>query len=122
MINDRNSKIIIASENMVDVMLNMLKAASAQNDLEFSKAAAVKFVEKFISMLIYKTMIEVTDSSGTRDRKFHKASDSYKTMKHDIQESVALAFGSAMFAFSGSEIEYYCKLIPIGEPINSEMC
>jgi hypothetical protein len=40
-------KIVIASEHMTDILLNMLKAQAAQNDLQFSKDVAVKLIEKF---------------------------------------------------------------------------
>jgi hypothetical protein len=122
MTNDRTTKIVIASEHMTDILLNMLKAQAAQNDLQFSKDVAVKLIEKFISLLIYKTLVEESDKAGTHDRKFKNTSSAYKTLKHDIQEAVGLAFGSALHAFSGTDIDYYCKLIPIGEPLNSEMC
>lgn len=41
-------------------------------------------------------------------------------MKASVQEAISASFSGAMNTFSGQDIEYYCRVLPVGPAINKD--
>lgn len=110
------------AEHMVEVMQNMLEAQAKTLGNEFSKNVAVKFVEKFISVFVYKTLAEKSSKANTPQDKFQHAYKNYANVKYSLQEAIGLAFGASFYAFSGREVDYMCRIQAVPEAPTKEFC
>lgn len=78
------------------------------------------FLAKFIGMMVYRSLEANPEVKLTNDQLFKFKSKNFLNMKTLVSDVVAAAMGGAMRKFSGKDIEYYCQIKTVGEPVNKE--
>jgi len=70
---------------------------------------------------VYAELNERDKSLKTKEEMLNFAMKNFAALKVSIQESVAAGFQGAVSTFSGQQVDYYCQVKPIPEPINKRM-
>ena len=79
-------------------------------------------VEVLVANLVYNVLKTSAEGSSNKKTQYATVEKNFKSVKLNVQDAVAAAFSQAMGKFSGKEIDYYCQLTAVGEPINKRPC
>ncbi len=95
-------------------------------ETKVGKGTGIRFVSAFLKNFIGGTALTVLSRELDQDEPTEE--DVQSTMKEfggfksDVQDAIATGFGDAMFQFSGRNMDYYCQITPVPEPINDKPC
>ena len=79
---------------------------------------ALAFLSKFVGVYIHQALSDPGVDLITSQEKYEHAAECFKQAKEDVTHMVAVGVGGAMKAFSGKDVEYYCTLRVMPEPVN----
>lgn len=99
---------------MADEAIKLLKAqGKKKGDIEY-KALVTLFLYRIMTQLLIETLHERPDGLD-EEGAYNFSRKAYGDVKYQLQESVAMAFTTAMGHFYGKPVEFYCQVKPIPE-------
>jgi len=123
--NNNNDDLITLDEYSVEFSRAMLteifKAIDTETKTygnEFGENLSMTMLSSFICNLVYNNLKNSSLAFSDEDTKIKE----YMEFKNVVQQSVALGFQSAFSQFMGKEVDYFCQILPMPEPINKEPC
>lgn len=109
----------MAKESMV---LVSTFCKSASKDTMALRRHATNFISQYIELLLSDALRDYPKTGATQKEQMTQVSGNFKDIKQEIQQQIANAFTRVMEGYSGMDIDYYCLIKPLPEPINKHMC
>ena len=81
-----------------------------------------KFVEHFIYEMIIRSLMAYKEKGLSNKEAYTFTKGYFGETKHNIQTAIASGFEKAFMEYTNQPVEYYCQIIPVGEPINKVEC
>ncbi len=83
-----------------------------------------KLTQNFLENMIENVVMDaLTKHADLPPHQAYSATkDAVAQAKSNIQTAIAIGFEKAFHKFSGREVEYYCQIHLVPEPINKEFC
>lgn len=119
---DLNEWVDNFSTFMADEALKMLRAQGHKKGPEVFKALVIHFLARVMTSTIYDVLLERPADKMSKKELIEYNKKAFSDFKENMQEAVAMSFGTAMEHYSGKKIEYYCQVRPVPEPLNKEPC
>ncbi len=91
-------------------------------DTERAKVMAGMFLTRYIASMALVALSERPPGKKSKADVASFVYENFRSTKHQIQDCVALGIGSVMTATYGKEVEYFCQIYPIPQPVNKEPC
>lgn len=110
------------SEHLLKENLKMLDMIEEKRGVGTVRAIVLNFLCSFIGNLVYRTLIEQPANLHDKSDRYDYAEQNFKDIKLEICESVSVGFTAGVKHFSGKNVDYFCKLSVIGDPVNREPC
>jgi hypothetical protein len=79
------------------------------------------FVNEFIQIVIAQALADF-DAKANKKDKLKQVFNNFTVLKENIQEQVANSFSQAMRKYAGQEIDYYCLIKQVADPVNNHPC
>ncbi len=76
------------------------------------------FLASFLQLLVQKALQEIPDNVFTPDELFHFSKLGLAETKVLVQNSIAAGFQKATSNFTGQDVEYYCQVRVVPEPVS----
>lgn len=105
---------------IADETSKLIKTCAKPKGEEMVEILTKIFMEHMIENIVYDSLIGPSNAGEENAYKLTK--ESFLRTKVDIQSSVAVGFERAFLKFAGREVDYYCQINAISEPINKELC
>lgn len=86
------------------------------------KHLTATFLAGFISALVFRSLAYMPEGIKSDKDKCNYAMESFGDLKVRVQEAVAAGFAGGMRTWSGKDVDYFCQVKVVPEPINKEMC
>lgn len=80
-----------------------------------------KFIARIIGMTIYDALKNAPNGAANQEEAYERSLKEFKSTKIRMQEAVALGFQSALKSYSNRDIEYYCSIAPVPEPLSKSI-
>lgn len=80
------------------------------------------FTKHFIKYTLLHSLENSTEESMTKPEKYIATRDSFAKTKGELQTFISDAFSDTFKDWAGQDVDYYCIIKPIGEPINKKPC
>lgn len=119
---DLNEWVDNFSTFMADEALKMIRAQGLKKGPEVYKALAVHFMARVLTSTVFDVLNERPVDKLGKKQLLEYNKNAFANFKEDIQEAVAMSFGTALEHYSGSKLEYYCTIKPVPAPLNKEPC
>lgn len=110
------------SDNMVSQVLKYMDQQETKYDREFKDALARVFLAKVVGKLAYGSLTRSPLHQVSKQDMYDYTLTSFHNYKQDVQEAIAVGIGGAMSRFAGTSVEYYCQIIVVPEPLNTQPC
>jgi len=79
------------------------------------------FVNEFIQIVIAQALSDF-DTQATKKAKMKQVFNNFTLLKESIQEQIANSFSQAMRKYAGQDIDYYCLIKQVADPVNNHPC
>ena len=80
------------------------------------------FLQRYIYVITLNTLGAVP-SNPSSDREVEEfVNKNFARLKVGMQEAVAVGFQNAVSTYEGREVEYYCQLTSVTQPVNKQPC
>lgn len=79
------------------------------------------FVNDFVQIVIAQALADF-DNKRTKKEKMKQVFNNFTALKESLQEQIANSFSQAMRKYAGQEIDYYCVIKQVAEPVNRRPC
>lgn len=99
----------------------LIKLESKNNKNKVDRDISTKFLKHFIKKIVFDSLTELTNKNMSSKEAYTVTKASFLDIKVKIQEEVARGFEEAFLHYTGQQIDYYCDVRVIPEPINKEM-
>lgn len=106
------------SDLMAVELVKLIDAQGVNNGPEITQAIISHFLSSFTALTVLKCLGEKPSSGKGSEEEYQLASTRFLAHKILIQEAVAAAFSGALSEFTGRNVEYYCQIKLVPEPIN----
>lgn len=110
------------SEQFTDMMVTesfkLIEGHVGQRGSKVSRSVSTMFIAKLIGRMVYRALTDKQE--GSKDDQYRKAKESFADMKVRLTDCVAAGFQAAMSKFAGRQVEYYCQIRTVPEPVNKE--
>lgn len=106
---------------VTDIMKYLKDVRNRTDDTTVNKFWCA-YLGVFLTTGIYGSLNAGAKQGATLEEQHENARDMFARMRATIETVVADSATSAIKAFSGQEIEYFCQLRPVGDPLNKVMC
>ncbi len=107
----------IASENY-KLLINYSKTKTQ----DLSVKLLTSFIKSYIHLVVLEVFIQKPGMKLSKQEHFNYTSANFNQIKLLIQSAVAEGFNQAVLDFTSQNMDYYCIIKPMPEPINKEMC
>lgn len=107
------------SKALNENIIQIIQDESAKYGDGFGQALAMHFLKNYIATLLYGSLKNpvVPDGMSVEDATVI----CYRQMKEDIQNAICDAFSGAMKLHNPEqELEYFCDVFPLPEPLNDK--
>jgi len=79
------------------------------------------FVNEFIQIVIAQALSDF-DPCARKKRKMKQVFNNFTVLKENLQEQIANSFSQAMHKYAGQDIDYYCLIKQVADPVNNHPC
>jgi hypothetical protein len=87
-----------------------------------SKKLSSMFIRYFVSKMVLDSLTEYKKKKLDGKEAYDFTKKNFSEMKDELQLEIAKGFEIGFLKYSGKDIEYYCQVKPVPEPINKEVC
>jgi hypothetical protein len=115
---DLNQWIDSFSAFMAEETLKILRANSEKRGPEVGRALCIHFLSRVLANTVLDTLNTRKESAKTEEEQYNYSKKLFLDLKLQVQDAVALSFQTALGHFTGRQVEYYCQIKPIPEPLN----
>lgn len=116
---DLNAWIESFSAFMADETLKVLRANCAKRGPDVSRALCIHFLARVLSSTVLDTLHERMENPQSEAEALRFNQKQFAELKIQVQDAVALSFQTAMSHYTGRQVEYYCTIKPVPDPVNS---
>lgn len=99
----------------------LIDSKNKSNGPEAGRYVATTYLARFVGTLLFRTLTERNQLNTTKEEQEDFVMKNAAELKTAIQEAVSMGFQSAMTQFSGRQIEYYCQIKPVPEPVSNKV-
>lgn len=111
------------SDKLAAETMNTLITQGNMRGSGVAHKAFVVFVARLIGLAVWKSLnLKTKIENPTDKQQYQFTSDNYRDMKVSVQNAVAAGFTAAFKSFTSKEVEYYCDINPVSEPLNKLPC
>jgi len=116
----RMSKVDKSDQLALELVTETFKLIDGQGGVA-STQVAVNFLARFAGTLVYRSLKQQAPTTcKTPEEMVQFTGRNFAGMKVCVQEAISAAFSGAMKTYAGQDIEYYCQVKPVPEPLNKE--
>lgn len=88
---------------------------------ESYKRMLAQFLSGYVAAITYRSLAFRPKDVVDKEAQFKYAKESFAAMKTMICDAVAAGVSGGMGSWSGKQVEYYCLIKVVPEPVNKEM-
>ncbi len=114
---DLNEWIDSFSTFMADETLKILRGHSNKRGREVGRALCIHFLARVLSATVLDTLNTQDETAQTEKEQYEFSKHQFAELKTQVQDSVALSFQTALSHFTGRQVEYYCTIKPVPDPV-----
>ncbi len=115
---DLNEWIDSFSTFMADETLKILRGHTDKRGPEVGRALCIHFLARVLTATVLDTLNTRKDGAKDDEEQFRFSKDQFLDLKTQVQDATALSFQTAFHHFTGRNVEYYCVIKPVPEPLN----
>lgn len=110
------------SRHMVEQVLQYIEKQQKAKDAKTSTSILMHFIAGLTSAIVFSSLkSQPKDEKPMSNKQLHDfVMKSFLDTKLSMQEAVAAGFQGGMNTFSGQNIEYYCCIKTVPEPLNKK--
>jgi hypothetical protein len=112
------------SKQMLSELFVMVNMQKEQKDPAVLRKLLNNFLSSFVGSMAITALSRTpakTDSVNSKEELMKFTQANLLSVKQDIAEAVSLGFEAALYNYSGKEIEYYCTIKPVSQPVSKKV-
>jgi hypothetical protein len=110
------------TDNVAQESIKLLKAYGSSKANKHKVDLLKQFLVSYVKLIVYHAVAKLPDTILSEKDSFKFARENYKSIKIDIQDAVADGFQQAIVPFANADVDYYCNISTVGDPINTKIC
>lgn len=119
---DINDWIDDYSTFMADEALKMLQAQGDKKGPDVHRALLIHFLARVITSSVFSVLHErPKNEKANKNEVLEHNKKNYAGFKEQIEEMIAMSFGTALSHYSGKDLDYYCVIRPVPEMISTKV-
>jgi hypothetical protein len=120
---DLNEWVDNFSTFMADEALKMLNAQGQKKGPEVQRALLFHFLARIITSSVYDALNDRgnLDSSASKKQVFEFTKKNFSDFKESLQDTIAMSFQTAFSHYAGRDMEYYCQIRPVPDPLSNKV-
>lgn len=79
------------------------------------------FVNEFIQLVIAQALADF-DHKESKKEQLNQVYNNFTSLKENLQEQIAESFSRAMAKYAGADVDYYCLIKQVSDPVNAKPC
>lgn len=115
---DLNEWIDSFSAFMADETLKILRLNTEKRGPEVGRALCIHFLARIMTSTVLESLHMRLENPKTEEDALKYNQKCFAELKTQIQDAVSLSFQTAMSHYTGRQVEYYCQIKPIPEPLS----
>lgn len=97
---------------------NLVTTCGKKQAEDVSLLLSTKFIQYYTEIIVLKSL-SVTDGKELSSKQNYTITkDSFMRLKTELQTELAKGFENAFRKYAGKNVEYYCQINPVPEPIS----
>jgi hypothetical protein len=103
---------------LVKECMKVIDGQTAAKGKDAGESLTINFIAMFIGTILHRSLVTRPAGLFDKDEIYEYTQNNFAITKGKIQDAVAHGFQGAMQSFSGKQVEYYCQVRPVGDPVN----
>lgn len=109
------------TQNIVTEIFKILDKEKKELGIDFSEEVLLSVLASIISTSIHKVLNSKTKNLSDKEKELI-ISKLYLDAKTNIENAIGAGFSTAFSDFVGTEVDFYCEVKAVPEPVNKLLC
>lgn len=110
------------STHLLKVVFKCIADEEKNRGEEFADNLGTAFIAGFVGSLVHHVLARRPPVGTSKQKTYEYVAAQYADIKSNIEGAVAAGFSGSLSKYSGKEVEYYCQVKIVPEPINKLAC
>lgn len=110
------------TEAAVTELYTLIKQQEGHYGVEFGDKLRLSILAALVSTFLYEILSSLPKGAGSIERQTDGAYAAFADAKEALEMAVASGVEGAVKTWSGSDLLYYCEIMPEPEALNIEPC